>query len=108
MDCLGQNGVIIGAKSLQFTKSQQILSKEISHYVNVITYLSIHKKIDISKNKFFLISNEPKEIRSPEHTIWEKIQNIEQPFSVIHPEEAGQVVDSINISKAGKFIESSN
>ncbi len=103
IDCIGLNGAFVGAKSLDFSKSSQTLDTQISHFSNLITYLSLENKKDILKNKFFLIAEEPLKIETPEHKIWDGIQK-QTLFKVINPNEVGQVAQIIEDTNAGLFL----
>lgn len=104
MDCIGLNGVFVGAKSIPFNKSISTLDKEISHYITLITLLSSKYAKDISKNNFYLIANEPLEIKSPEHNTWEYI-NKNPLFKVVHSEQVNIIVEKVVQTKATTFFE---
>jgi hypothetical protein len=104
MDCIGLNGAFVGAKSLQFTKTHQTLDKEISHYANLITVLSLSNNKDISKNNFYLIAEEPAGINSKEHELWDNIQK-QLLFKVIDPQQSNKVAEIIERTNAQKFLE---
>lgn len=103
MDCIGLNGVFVGAKSLLFTKSHQTLDTQISHYTNLITFLSISKDKKFDKNHFYLIADEPNNIDSHEHKIWESIQK-QNLFKVINSEQSDTVAKDIEETGAKKFL----
>ncbi|MBK7127799.1 MAG: hypothetical protein IPH66_00335 [Crocinitomicaceae bacterium] len=103
MDCIGKNGVFVGARTLDFTNSHLTLDNTISHYINLITLLTLEHNKKISENKFYVIGEEPMEIDSKEHEIWDSIQG-NPLFSVIHPEQSELVAVQIEKSKAKKFI----
>jgi hypothetical protein len=103
MDCIGKNGVFVGAKVVDFTNKKQALDHTISHYNSLIAILSGNNKKDILKNNFYLISEEPKQINTAEYEIWDSIQN-NPLFNVIHPDESNIVVEKIESSKAVKFL----
>jgi hypothetical protein len=103
MDCIGKNGVLVGAKSVDFTSTKNTLDNTISHYSNLIALLSINLNKDIVKNKFFLIAEEPNNLESPEYVLWDTIQT-NPLFKVIHPEQSELVAENIEKSKASKFL----
>lgn len=103
MDCIGKNGVFVGAKVIDFSASVPTLDSTVSHYGNLITFLSITHQKKVDGNKFYLIGEEPTEINSREHDIWDSIQG-NPLFSVIHPEQSELVAVQIEKSKAKKFI----
>ena len=104
MDCVGMNGSLIGAKSLPLTLSKPTLNNYTSSYINVIVHLSVRYHKDILKNKFYVISDEPAMISSPEHIIWERLLN-EKLFSVVSSEEVNKVAELIEETNASKFLE---
>jgi hypothetical protein len=103
MDCIGLNGSLIGAKSLSFDKSLQVIDKNISHYFTLISSLTSKFNKSLKENNFFLISEEPKKVSSKEHRLWESVRYNEL-ISVIHPEESNKVAELIIEKKASKFL----
>jgi len=104
MDCIGLNGSLIGAKSLSFNKSLQVIDKNISHYFTLISSLSSKYNKSLKDNNFYLISEEPSEISSKEHKLWESVRYNEL-ISVINPEESNKVADLIIEKNATKFLD---
>ena len=104
MDCIGLNGSLIGAKSLSFDKSLPIIDKNISHYFTLISSLTSKYNKSLKDNNFYLISEEPKNIGSKEHKLWETIRYNEL-ISVINPEESNKVADLILEKNATKFLD---
>lgn len=103
MDCLGMNGVLVGAKSIPFEQSYETIDKNISHYITLISLLSGKYNKDIKKNNFFLIADEPSQIKSHEHKIWESFIN-NPLFKVIDAEQVETVTDIVESTKASKFL----
>lgn len=103
IDCIGVNGAFVGAKSLPFTKAPQTLDMQISHYTNLITFLSISRKKEFAKNHFYLIADEPAVADSPEHKIWDSIQK-QNLFKVIGSEQSDAVAQVIEETQAKKFL----
>ncbi|MGF1555035.1 DUF3037 domain-containing protein [Paucihalobacter sp.] len=103
MDCIGLNGSLIGAKSLSFDKSLSVIDKDISHYFTLISSLTNKYNKSLKDNDFYLIAEEPKNIDSKEHKLWESVRYNEL-ISVIHPEESDTVADKITEKKAAKFL----
>jgi len=103
MECIGKNGAFVGAKVIDFSNQKQSLDNTISHYSSLIAILSANNHKDILKNKFYLISQEPEKLGTPEYELWDSIQN-NPLFKVIHPEQSSMVVESIDSSKATKFL----
>ncbi len=104
MDCLGLNGSLIGAKSLTFDKTLQVIDKDISHYFTLISNLSNTYNKSLKENDFYLISEEPQNIDSKEHILWESINNNDL-LKVIHPEESDKIANVIVEKKASKFLD---
>lgn len=104
MDCIGLNGSLIGAKSLSFDKSLQVIDKDISHYFTLISSLTSKYNKSLKDNNFYLISEEPEKVGSKEHKLWESVRYNEL-ISVIHPEESNKVADLIIEKKASKFLD---
>lgn len=53
LDCVGKNGVLIGAKSISFNQSKDTIHKNLNTYISIIAHLSkkYHKGLDV--NQFF-------------------------------------------------------
>lgn len=103
LDCIGLNGSLVGAKSLSFNKSIQTLDRNISHYITLISSLSSKFNKSLQDNNFYLISEEPKDMDSKEHKLWESVK-LNKIINVIDPEESGQVVDVIMDKDVAKFL----
>lgn len=107
MDCIGLNGSFIGAKSLSFDKSLQVIDKDISHYFTLISSLTSKYNKSLKDNNFYLISEEPEKVASKEHKLWESV-HYNELITVIHPEESNKVADLIIEKKASKFLDEVN
>lgn len=103
MDCIGLNGSLVGAKYLSFDKSIQTLDRNISHYITLISSLSSKFNKSLQDNNFYLISEEPKDMDSKEHKLWESVK-LNKIINVIDPEESGQVVNDIIEKDVTKFL----
>lgn len=103
MDCIGLNGVFTGAKALPLNQSRQTLSAHANSYINIIVHLSLSYNKEITKNNFYLVSDEPETISSPEHQIWENLRK-EQLFKVISSEQVYKIVDKIEETGASMFL----
>lgn len=103
MECIGMNGNLIGAKHLPFDKTKQTLDMNVSHYFTLISTLSNKYDKRLSDNDFFLISDEPSDIQSAEHRVWESV-NSNELINVIPSEESGKVAELIIEKKATKFL----
>lgn len=103
MDCIGMNGVITAAKSIDFNRTEFSIDHNLSHYFQVSSLLV--RSLDKARedNNFFLIADEPVVINSKEHQIWEKLKK-QQQFVLINSEESGLVTSKINETKAHKFL----
>lgn len=104
MECIGLNGSLIGAKSLPFDKKKQALDTSVSHYFTLISTLSNKYNKQLKENSFFLISDEPSDIKSPEHALWESV-NTNELIKVIPSEEAHIVANLVLDKKAHRFLD---
>lgn len=104
MDCIGINGSLIGAKFLPFDKTKQSLDTSLSHYITLISTLSNTYNKQLKENSFFLIADEPTDMNSPEHKLWEAV-NSNELLKVIHPEQAAIVTELVFDNKAHKFLD---
>ncbi|MDM1376503.1 hypothetical protein [Myroides marinus] len=103
LDCVGQNGVLVGAKAMSFTHSKEKLHKGLNTYISVIAHLSTKYKKSLEKNDFYLIVDEPKQ-GTAEHVLWSQLRKSEDILKVIPSEEASIVADKIKDKKASVFI----
>jgi len=102
MDCIGLNGSFVGAKSLPLDSSIQTLEKNVSHYVTLIAFLSQQYQKDLSKNKFFLITDEPQQ-NTHEHRFWEEMKDVPS-FEMIPSDEAEKVAEVVENTGATVFL----
>lgn len=102
IDCIGKNGSLIGAKSISFLHKKQTISAHVNSYMNVIFHLSDRYPSD--NNSFYLISDEPSDMNSPEHKIWEKLLD-EEKFTVVNSEQCSDIAEKIEEKNAGKFLD---
>jgi hypothetical protein len=105
MDCIGLNGAFVGAKSLPFNQSKEILLKTVNTYISVIAQLSISYNKNLSENKFFLISDEPSKKNSIESKYWSQLYKNENLVKLIPSDESAMVAEIIESRKAHKFLE---
>lgn len=103
MDCIGMNGVITAAKSIDFNRTELSIDRNLSHYFQVSSLIVRSYGKAKMDNNFFLIADEPNAINSKEHQIWEKLKK-QQQFVLINSEESGLVTSKINETKAHKFL----
>ena len=104
MECIGLNGTLIGAKQLSFEKSKQTLDMNLGHYFTIISTLSNKYNKRLKDNDFFLISDEPSDIKSPEHEVWESF-NSNELIKIIPSERAGDIANLILEKGAQKFLD---
>lgn len=106
IDCIGLNGAFVGAKSLPFTQSKDVLQKSIQTYISVIAHLSKQKDKNLGDNNFFLIADTPSSTKnSAELRFYNQLFNNESLFRLIPSQEAAMVADIIEKRKAHKFLE---
>lgn len=103
MDCIGQNGVLIGAKSLPFIQSKETIYKSLNTYISVIAYLSAAYQHSLVNNKFFLIADQPAK-SSPTFNLWNDLNKHDNIVKVISSDDSGEVAELIERSGASKFI----
>lgn len=104
LDCVGINGVITAAKSIDFNRNENTIDRNISHYFQISTLLAKNYSKDKSDNNFYLIADEPAPSNSKSYQIWTKLKKQRQ-FEVIHSEEAEKVANKIFETKAHKFLD---
>jgi len=106
IDCIGLNGVFIGAKSLPFTQSKDVLQKSIQTYISVIAHLSKEKNKNLADNKFFLIADSPSSTKNTsELKFWNQLYQNESLFKLIPSDESEMVAEIIEKRGAHKFLE---
>lgn len=104
IDCIGMNGVITAAKSIDFNKNELVIDKNVSRYFQISTLLSEHFCKDKVDNNFYLIADEPEDSNTKAHQIWTKLMKQKQ-IEMVSSEEAGKVAEKIYETKAHKFID---
>jgi hypothetical protein len=103
MDCIGMNGVITGAKSIDFNQTESSIDRNLSHYFAVSSLIVRNFGKAKEDNNFFLIADEPNAINSKEHKIWEILKK-QHEFILVNSAESGQVTTKINETNAHKFL----
>ena len=103
MDCIGINGSLIGAKSMSFDKTKTTLDKNLSHYFTLISTLSRKYNKSLKDNKFYLIADEPSDIASEEHNVWESV-NKNNLVTIVAPEQSNIIADLVFEKEARKFL----
>lgn len=103
LDCIGKNGALIGAKSLNFHQSEKTLDLKMSHYYSLILMLSSRENKAIAENSFYLFAEEPSLIKSPEHKLWESAEK-NSLIKVLDPADSSRVADLIEEKKATQFL----
>jgi len=104
LDCIGMNGVITAAKSIDFNQTEKTIDTYLSHYFIISSLISRKYNLDKKENNFFLIADEPSKINSKEHMIWEHIRE-QKNIIVIDSEESDAVTKKIFETNAKKFLE---
>lgn len=103
IDCIGLNGVLIGAKSLPFTQSKETLHKSLNTYVSVIAHLSSTHNKSLDQNKFYLIADQPDK-KTPVYKLWKELYQNDRLVTVISSDESGKVAEIIIESGATTFF----
>ncbi|MDA3854599.1 MAG: hypothetical protein PF444_10235, partial [Bacteroidales bacterium] len=81
VDCIGMNGVLVGAKALPFSVTQDTILKSVNNYISIIAHLSSAKMKRLNDNKMFLIADEPKK-NVPTHKVWKQLNEAEHLFKL--------------------------
>jgi len=106
IDCIGLNGAFVGAKSLPFTQSKDVLQKTIQTYISVIAHLSKEKNKNLSDNNFFLIADSPTSSKNAaELKFWNQLYRNESLFKLIPSEESEMVAEIIEKREAHRFLD---
>ncbi len=106
IDCIGLNGAFVGAKSLPFTQSKDVLQKSIQTYISVIAHLSKQENKNLADNSFFLIADSPTSNKNTaELKFWNQLYKNESLFKLIPSDEAALVAEIIEDRKAHTFLE---
>ena len=105
LDCVGMNGVITGAKSIDFTKGDQTIIRHIANYFQVTTLMANKFNKGKEENNFYVIGDEPSAVNSKEHKIWESFKK-QTSCKLIHSEQSDIVAEKIEKTKAKEFLES--
>ncbi|NDV14911.1 hypothetical protein GO009_02640 [Muricauda sp. TY007] len=103
LDCIGMNGSLVGAKSLSFEHSHQTVDKYVSHYITLITSLSYKYSKSLKDNRFYLIANEPKDVKSETYKIWDRVYN-NKLIDILHPDQSDIVAERVFETNATKFL----
>ena len=106
IDCIGLNGAFVGAKSLPFTQSKDVLQKSIQTYISVIAHLSKQNDKNLADNNFFLIADSPVSTKNTtELKFWNQLYHNESLFKLIPSDESELVAEIIEKRDAHKFLE---
>ncbi|HLG39543.1 MAG TPA: hypothetical protein VI461_07735 [Chitinophagaceae bacterium] len=105
IDCIGLNGAFVAAKAISFNRTHETIDKELSHYLTLISVLnkSNYKKKKTGEDNFYVLSDEPSNVQSKEHRIWENLKS-NLVANVLFSEEAEKVADKIEEKKASTFL----
>jgi hypothetical protein len=104
MDCIGLNGVFVGAKSLPFTQSKETLHKTVNTYISVIAHLSSEYSKSLSGNKFYLIADQPDK-KTAEYKLWKQLHSAEHLLTVISSDRSGEVAEVVEKNGATTFLD---
>ncbi|WP_322969777.1 hypothetical protein [Faecalibacter sp. LW9] len=104
LDCVGKNGVLIGAKSISFNQSKDTIHKNLNTYISIIAHLSKKYQKGLDVNQFFLIADEPK-VNTDEYRLWNSIRKEDDIIKVKTSEESTSIAELILSKKASTFIE---
>ncbi len=100
LDCIGKNGSIISAKSLDFNSSSQIIERNLIRYEVVLSNLCNSD----TERKAFLIADEPENKKKENYNIWETINKKSDVFEIVNSEEADKIAQYIDKNSAKKFL----
>lgn len=100
LDCIGKNGSIISAKSLDFNSSSQIIERNLIRYEVVLSNLCNSD----TERKAFLIADEPENKKKENYNIWETINKKSDVFEIVNSEEADKIAHYIDKNSAKKFL----
>lgn len=103
MDCIGMNGVLVGAKSLPFSQTKDTLHKTINTYISVMVHLSSEYKIPLNDNKFFLIADQPDK-NTEGYKLWNQINKSENFLTIVSSNESDMVAELIESKNATTFL----
>ncbi len=103
IDCLGINGAFIGAKAVPFHKKYEIIDKELSHYMTLISILKLSFERKSPDDHFYIIADEPTETNSKEHRTWESLRN-SPAVKMIFTEDVALIALEIEENKATTFL----
>jgi hypothetical protein len=104
IDCIGKNGSIVSAKSIDFNSSIQTIERNIIGYDIVLAELN--KKFANKKNIAFVIADEPDQKESVNYNIWEALRKKELlKFDIVKSDESESVAEFIEGTNAHKFLD---
>jgi len=104
LDCIGKNGVITSAKSIDFSRNEQTIDKQISRYFQVSSLLAKYYQENRVESNLYIIGDEPNIINSKEHKIWEQIEK-QKLIKIIHSEQSDIVANKIEEINAHQFLD---
>lgn len=103
MDCIGKNGVYVGAKSLPFNRTQDTLNRTINTYISIIAHLNKNQKKNHG-NHFFLIADQPDK-KSKGYKYWKQLYDANGFYKMIDSNDSEIVAETVNKNNASTFIE---
>lgn len=102
IDCIGKNGVLVGAKSLFFDTGLPTLEKNVNTFVSVITQLKSMHSQPGAKDKFYLIADEPLE-NEEAYNYWKNLKAKSTIFQV-ESSESDIISQEVISSGASTFL----
>ena len=103
IDCIGLNGAFIAAKSIPFHKRYETIDKELGHYFALMSVLKLTYKRAHTDDHFYIIANEPSDVNSKEHKVWERLKQ-NPAVQMIYAEQSELIAEEIEEKNAGKFL----
>jgi hypothetical protein len=104
IDCIGLNGSFVAAKAIPFYKKYESIDRELGHYFSLMSILKLSYERESSDDHFYIIGDEPSEIESKEHRIWENLKQ-NPAVKLIFTEQSELIANEIEAKKAHKFLE---
>ena len=104
IDCIGKNGTIIAAKSLDFNAKTQVVERNIIRYDIVLSKLN--EKFDLHDGKAYIIADEPDQKETENYNIWEALIKKDLfNFEIVKSEESESVAVYIENNNAQMFLD---
>lgn len=103
LDCIGRNGSLIAAKSLDLEMSSATIDKYLSHYSIVIPKLKSFS--NRPEDSFYLIVDEPESRVSENYKYWEAVNKEKELYNVVPSEESDKIASEVEVKGAKTFLE---